>query len=54
MNTYTNVSMNKILKYDNYFYTCIDRYNFNFSKMAIDTKLKFSAYTTYSYTCNYI
>ena len=24
-------------------YTCIDKYNFNFSKMVIDTKLKFSA-----------
>ena len=24
-------------------YTCIDKYNFNFSKMVIDTVLKFSA-----------
>ena len=24
-------------------YTCIDKYNSNFSKMVIDTKLKFSA-----------
>ena len=24
-------------------YTCIDKYNFNFSKMVTDTKLKFSA-----------
>ena len=28
--------MNKTL------YTCIDKYNFNFSKMITDTKLKFS------------
>ena len=41
------------LTYFNYFYicmnntlyTCIDKYNFNFSKMEIDTKLKFSTYT---------
>ena len=26
-------------------YTCIDKYNFNFSKMAIDTMMKFSTYT---------
>ena len=31
--------MNKTL------YTCIDKYNFNFSKMITDTKLKFSTYT---------
>ena len=24
-------------------YTCIDEYNFKFSKMVIDTKLKYSA-----------
>ena len=33
------------LTYFNYSYTCIDKYNFNFSKMVIDTKLKFSTYT---------
>ena len=27
---------------NNTFYTCINKYNFNFSKMVIDTKLKFS------------
>ena len=26
-------------------YTCMNEYNFNFSKMVIDTKLKFSTYT---------
>ena len=31
--------MNKTL------YTCIDKYNFNLSKMETDTKLKFSTYT---------
>ena len=39
------------LTYFNYFYicmnntlyTCINKYNFNFSKMVTDTKLKFSA-----------
>ena len=31
------ICMNNIL------FTCINKYNFNFSKMAIDTKLKFSA-----------
>ena len=31
--------MNKTL------YTCIDKYNFNFSKMITDTKLKFSTNT---------
>ena len=30
---------------NNTLYTCINKYNFNFSKMAIDTKLKFSGYT---------
>ena len=30
---------------NNTLYTCIDKYNFNFSKMVIDTKLKFSTYT---------
>ena len=30
---------------NNTLYTCIDKYNFNFSKMEIDTKLKFSTYT---------
>ena len=28
---------------NNTLYTCINKYNFNFSKMAIDTKLKVSA-----------
>ena len=37
MNIYTNISKNNTL------YTCINKYNFNFSKMVIDTKLKFSA-----------
>ena len=37
--------MNTILYYYNDTYTCIDNYNFNFSKMIIDTKLKFSTYT---------
>ena len=27
---------------NNTLYTCFNKYNFNFSKMAIDTKLKFS------------
>ena len=41
------------LAYFNYFYicmnntlyTCINKYNFNFSKMVIDTSLKISGYT---------
>ena len=28
---------------NNTLYTCINKYNFNFSKMVVDTKLKFSA-----------
>ena len=36
---YSYICMNKTL------YTCIDKYNFNFSKMETDTKLKFSTYT---------
>ena len=36
---YMYFCMNKTL------YTCIDKYNFNFSKMITDTKLKFSTYT---------
>ena len=30
---------------NNTLYTCINKYNLNFSKMVIDTKLKFSGYT---------
>ena len=33
---------------NNTLYTCINKYNFNFSKMVIDTKLKFSTYTNIS------
>ena len=33
---------------NNTLYTCIDKYNFNFSKMMTDTKLKFSTYTNIS------
>ena len=28
---------------NNTLYTCINKYKFNFSKMVIDTKLKYSA-----------
>ena len=35
--SYFYICMNNTLK------TCINKYNFNFSKMVIDTKLKFSA-----------
>ena len=30
---------------NNILYTCINKYNFNFSKMITDTKLKLSTYT---------
>ena len=30
---------------NNTLYTCINKYNFNFSKMITDTKLKLSTYT---------
>ena len=33
---------------NNTLYTCIGKYNFNFSKMEIDTKLKISTYTNIS------
>ena len=33
---------------NNTLYTCINKYNFNFSKMVTDTKLKFSTNTNIS------
>ena len=33
---------------NNTLYTCINKYNFNFSKMETDKKLKFSTYTNIS------
>ena len=33
---------------NNTLYTCINKYNFNFSKMVTDTRLKFSTYTNIS------
>ena len=40
--------MNTTFVITNYTYTCIDKYNFNFSKMVIDTELKISTYTNIS------
>ena len=44
MNNLTNFNY-LYLCMNNTLYTCIDKYNFNFSKMVIDTKLKFSMYS---------
>ena len=35
--------MNTTLQQYSNLYTCMNKYNFNFSKMVIDTKIKFSA-----------
>ena len=47
MNNLTNFNY-LYLCMNNTLYTCINKYKFNFSKMVIDTKLKFSTYTNIS------
>ena len=47
MNNLTYFNYSYICMYKT-LYTCIDKYNFNFSKMETDTKLKISTYTNIS------